>query len=183
MIITTKKIIPIALVAALLGGSVGAFVMRSPKTPESTYDTTTASSSQPTDRNTSDQAFTANDAETNEDLSSEQAAYRDGFKEGFLAAQEDQNIASSSPSLVNRLRASGTSTSELQANHYTRTRPQTRSFWQKHRDKLTVAAGTGGGALIGGLIGGKKGALIGGLTGAGGSALYTYKLRKKARRY
>ena len=54
-----------------------------------------------------------------------------------------------------------------------------RSFWQKHRDKLTVAMGAGGGALVGGLVGGKKGALIGGLAGAGGSALYTYKLRNR----
>jgi len=37
--------------------------------------------------------------------------------------------------------------------------------------------------LIGGLLGGKKGALIGGLAGAGGSALYTYKLRKRTPKY
>jgi hypothetical protein len=43
--------------------------------------------------------------------------------------------------------------------------------------------GTGGGAIIGGLIGGKKGAAIGALTGAGGSALYTYKIRNRNRRY
>ena len=64
-----------------------------------------------------------------------------------------------------------------------RRRRHKRSFWQKHRDKLTVAMGTGGGALIGGLIGGKKGAAIGALSGAGGSALYTYKLRNRNRRY
>ena len=58
-----------------------------------------------------------------------------------------------------------------------------RTFWKKHRDKLTVAMGTGGGALLGGLIGGKRGAGIGALAGAGGSALYTYKLRKRSRRY
>ncbi len=58
-----------------------------------------------------------------------------------------------------------------------------RSFWQKHRDKLTVAMGAGGGALVGGLIGGKKGAGIGALAGGGGSALYTYKLRKRNRNY
>src|SRR6266481_6423889 len=61
--------------------------------------------------------------------------------------------------------------------------PRGRTFWQKHRDKLTVAMGTGGGALLGGLIGGKRGAGIGALAGAGGSALYTYKLRKRSRRY
>lgn len=67
--------------------------------------------------------------------------------------------------------------------YYTNNQPRKRSFWQKHRDKLTVAAGTGGGALIGGLVGGKKGALIGALAGGGGSALYTYKIRNRNRRY
>jgi outer membrane lipoprotein SlyB len=56
-----------------------------------------------------------------------------------------------------------------------------RSFWKKHRDKLTVV-GTGlGGAAIGGLAGGKKGALIGTAVGAGSGALYTYKIRKRRR--
>ena len=58
-----------------------------------------------------------------------------------------------------------------------------RSFYQRHRDKINVALGTGGGALLGGLFGGKKGAVIGGLLGAGGSALYTYKIRPKRKRY
>jgi hypothetical protein len=61
--------------------------------------------------------------------------------------------------------------------------PRKRTFWQKHRDKLTLAIGTGGGALVGGLIGGKKGAGIGALSGLGGSALYTYGLRNRHRRY
>lgn len=53
------------------------------------------------------------------------------------------------------------------------------SFIGEHRDKLTVAAGTGVGAAAGAATGGKKGALIGALLGAGGSALYTYVLRDK----
>jgi len=57
-----------------------------------------------------------------------------------------------------------------------------RTFWQKHRDKLTVAGGTAAGAGLGGIIGGKKGAGIGALAGGGGSALYTYKLRKRRHR-
>lgn len=57
-----------------------------------------------------------------------------------------------------------------------------RSFWKKHRDKLTVAGTALGGAAIGGLAGGKKGAAIGALAGGGGGALYTYKLRKRRHR-
>jgi len=53
------------------------------------------------------------------------------------------------------------------------------SFWQRHRDILTVAIGTGIGTAIGAGVGGKKGALIGAGVGAGGSALYTYALRKR----
>ena len=53
-----------------------------------------------------------------------------------------------------------------------------RSFWQKHRDKLTTAIGTGGGALVGGAVGGGRGAAVGALAGGGGSALWTYKMRK-----
>jgi uncharacterized protein YcfJ len=57
-----------------------------------------------------------------------------------------------------------------------------RSFWKKHRDKLTVAGTALGGAAVGGLAGGKKGAAIGALAGGGGGALYTYKLRRRHRR-
>ena len=60
-----------------------------------------------------------------------------------------------------------------------------RSFWDRHRDKLTTGIGAGAGAVIGGATGGKKGAVIGALLGAGGAALYTYKLRDRdgRRRY
>src|SRR6185295_12366777 len=63
----------------------------------------------------------------------------------------------------------------------TRRHRRHRTFWQKHRDKLTVAGTTLGGAGIGGLAGGKKGAVIGALAGGGSGALYTYKLRKRHR--
>ena len=61
--------------------------------------------------------------------------------------------------------------------------PRGRTFWQKHRDKLTVAGSAGAGALVGGLIGGRRGAGVGLLAGGAGSALYTYKLRHKRHRY
>jgi outer membrane lipoprotein SlyB len=57
------------------------------------------------------------------------------------------------------------------------------SYYRRHRNRINMAVGTGGGALIGGLLGGGKGALIGAGVGAGSSALYTYKLNKKKRRY
>jgi hypothetical protein len=71
------------------------------------------------------------------------------------------------------------------ASAQTRRRPRRkRSFWRKHRDKLTVAGTALGGAAVGGLAGGKKGAAIGALVGGGGGAVYTYKIRKRRpRRY
>ncbi len=57
------------------------------------------------------------------------------------------------------------------------------SFYRRHRNASNIAIGTGGGAILGALIGGKKGALIGAGAGAGSSALYTYKLNKKKRKY
>ncbi|HEX5890777.1 MAG TPA: hypothetical protein VFY61_18845 [Pyrinomonadaceae bacterium] len=56
-----------------------------------------------------------------------------------------------------------------------------RSVWDRHRDKITTAAGAGGGALLGAIIGGKKGAIIGAIAGGGGAALYTYGIRDKDR--
>lgn len=56
-----------------------------------------------------------------------------------------------------------------------------RSFWQKHRDKLTTAIGAGYGAGLGALIGGKRGAGIGAMTGGGAAAVYTYGIRNRHR--
>ena len=70
--------------------------------------------------------------------------------------------------------------SSVNAQTYRNRKP---SVYKKHRNLINVGIGTGAGALLGGLIGGKKGALIGAAAGAGGSALYTYKLNPKTRRY
>jgi hypothetical protein len=61
-------------------------------------------------------------------------------------------------------------------------RRHSRTFWQKHRDKLTVAGTTASGAGIGAIAGKGKGALIGAGAGAGAGALYTYKIRKRKHR-
>jgi hypothetical protein len=57
------------------------------------------------------------------------------------------------------------------------------SYYRRHRNRINMALGTAGGAVVGGLIGGRKGMAIGAGTGLAGSALYTYKLKKKRRVY
>lgn len=179
--IMTNKLLPVALIAALIGGSVGALVMH--KTQPATAETTTAA------QNTT--ANPVNDQANSEMIAAgfntagEQTAYKTGFADGFSAAMQSEQKTSATtvtrraPSRV-VYRNSGTSRSSRVYYDY---QPRKRSFWDKHRDKLTVAIGTGAGAAIGGLVGGKKGAAIGALSGAGGSALWTYKLRNRDRQY
>ncbi|MCY7374679.1 MAG: hypothetical protein LH472_01745 [Pyrinomonadaceae bacterium] len=57
------------------------------------------------------------------------------------------------------------------------------NIYQRHRNLFNIGIGTGAGALLGGLIGGKKGALLGTAIGAGSSALYTYKINPKTKKY
>ena len=57
------------------------------------------------------------------------------------------------------------------------------SFYRRHRNLINLGAATGGGALLGGILNGRRGAGYGALIGAGSGALYTYVLNKKRRRY
>jgi hypothetical protein len=57
------------------------------------------------------------------------------------------------------------------------------SFYRRHRNLINIGIATGAGALVGGLIGGRRGVGLGILGGAGAGALYTYKLNPKRRRY
>jgi hypothetical protein len=185
--IMTNKLLPVALIAALVGGSVGALVMHSRN--QSNASAATTSQSLPTDATYVADRQAANDsfvpAEFN--TSGEQSAYKVGFADGFRAAEAGAaGLSSYTPAQTrvvyrNAGRRYAHSTSSVSGTSYQQ--PRSRSFWQKHRDKLTVAIGAGSGAAIGGLIGGKKGAAIGALAGGGGSALYTYKLRNRNRRY
>ena len=198
--IMTNKLLPVALVAALIGGSVGALVMHSNNQAPSQAQT--AQTLPGTDAQNAAQSAQYQETAGREQIipaefnsPSEQSAYKSGFAEGFracdsVAATNGVNntaaLANSQPRVVYRdstRNYAHTSRTSTRAYSTTYARPHSRSFWSKHRDKLTVAMGTGGGALIGGLIGGKKGAAIGALSGAGGSALFTYKLRKRTRRY
>ena len=183
--IMTNKLLPVALIAALVGGSVGALVMH--KSQPAAAETRTAAAN-----TTTTAAPTAEPVSDNEmvpaefNTAGEQTAYKTGFADGFAAAAETRQGAATTSSarrstsrVVYRNSGSRASSNRVYYNY----EPRKRSFWDKHRDKLTVAMGAGAGAAIGGLIGGKKGAAIGALSGAGGSALWTYKLRNRNRNY
>jgi hypothetical protein len=193
---TTNKILPVALVAALLGGTVGAFVMRpSNNTPEIAKAEAPkplvagAATANPSDDQKNLLENELNN-ETKDMTAEERAAFKDGFLEGVDAARQ-ANLTGVAPAatttrVVTRAPARTRTVYRNSAPrrvYYDYGQTKGRSFWQKHRDKLTVAMGAGGGALVGGLLGGKKGAAIGALAGGGGSALYTYKLRKRNRNY
>jgi hypothetical protein len=211
-----NKVLPVALVAALLGGTVGAFVMRD---NGSQAETRVASAnllpasqqtagSQAAALRYTDAAPAATTVAANSEtpLSSEtplgsqnqtadESCYRSGFADGFEAARNEragdasrQSVArSAAPQRVVYRSAPAArrarSSRSARTAYYDYQQPRKRSFWSKHRDKLTVAGGAGVGALIGGLTGGKKGALIGAGVGGGGAAVYTYGIRKRDRRY
>ncbi|MDT7603674.1 MAG: hypothetical protein QOF61_1671 [Acidobacteriota bacterium] len=189
-----NKILPVALVAALLGGSVGALVMRHNNAPSDTQIASSNLLPNSTQANgTTDAALRDNTvmtADTQNLSPTEQNAYRTGFNDGFDTARGGVNnvtrerfVTRAVPTRVTYRAAPARTVRRNSRTAYYDYTPQRRSFWDKHRDKLTLAMGTGGGALLGGLIGGKKGAAIGALAGGGGSALYTYKIRKRNRRY
>jgi hypothetical protein len=188
--IMTNKLLPVALVAALIGGSVGAFVMHS-KNQATTAETTTTTPAYSTNADTQFARYQPNTSVNDPSVptqfgtAQEQTAYKSGFADGFRSCEagvSGNQVASNGVVYRNGRTVARNSTSSRRV-YYDYQRPRSRTFWQKHRDKLTVAMGTGAGAILGGVIGGKKGAGIGALAGAGGSALYTYKIRNRNRRY
>jgi hypothetical protein len=185
--IMTNKLLPVALIAALVGGSVGALVMHSKNQPTAEAENLTQDTPVVGDaRTASEQAMP-----TQFNTADEQGAYKIGFADGFRAAEGGASGSNSlapaavttRPVTVSRNTGRTYARSSTARPVYYSNQPRSRSFWEKHRDKLTVAIGAGSGAAIGGLIGGKKGAGIGALAGGGGSALYTYKLRNRNRRH
>ena len=92
--IMTNKLLPVALIAALIGGSVGALVMH--KTQPAAAETTTAA------QNTANTATPTNPADSDLvavgfDTPSEQTAYKTGFADGYAAAsQSEQRTVSTS---------------------------------------------------------------------------------------
>src|SRR6266550_4997442 len=91
--IMTNKLLPVALVAALIGGSVGAFVMHSRnQSPTTTADTTTT----PAYSTSADTQFARYQPNTSVndpsvpaqfDTTQEQTAYKSGFADGFRSCE------------------------------------------------------------------------------------------------
>jgi hypothetical protein len=181
-------LLAIGLIAALVGGGLGALITNSSQRTEAANDS--YQNTQAKNTGNAAERDLGNPSQFN--TSAEQVAYREGFEEGYNSCASAalgtgtsrSNVVSSNYAKTRTRRVSNNSGSRrVYYDYETQTRPKGRSFWSKHRDKLTMAIGTGSGAAIGGLAGGKKGAGIGALVGLGGSALYTYKLRKRSPRY
>jgi outer membrane biogenesis lipoprotein LolB len=183
MLITKKMLLALTLVGALLGAGVGALVTHSAN--NSPDPNTFAAATQAANQTVKTPEQIAADNSTQFKTTEEQTAYRQGFSDGYTgcASAGINPTTSSQRTLAYVPAARYTSDRSVAYNHVVRSSPRGRTFWQKHRDKLTLGIGTGLGAAIGGLAGGGKGAGIGALAGLGGSALYTYKLRKRTRRY
>jgi hypothetical protein len=184
MLVTKKMLLALTLVGAIVGAGIGSLATRSSQITASANTTPDMTRAATTDYSVPTQQIAANDS-TRFATTEEQSAFRQGFDAGFSACQGSASGSNRSASY-----APATSTTRVRRSSNSRrvyydynNAPRGRTFWQKHRDKLTLAMGTGLGAAIGGLAGGKKGAGIGALAGLGGSALYTYKLRKRTPRY
>ena len=190
MLVTKKMLMALTLVGALVGAGLGALVTRTAQNTSaanSGYETsaTTNDRSQPASYNDRAPEQLAADNSARFNTPAEQTAYREGFDAGYAACNNPGANDSGTSYRTTRTsyRTVRRSSGSRRAYYDYSTAPKGRTFWQKHRDKLTLAIGTGAGAAVGGLIGGKKGAGIGALAGLGSSALYTYKLRKRNRSY
>lgn len=175
----SRKILAIALMAALVGGVVGAFAFRNSGSDTSAASAPIYTGSAPVVPNATVAETDSSLTNPNNTWASNTFGTDDRTDQPVVSSvpTQDRTVAPAQVRTVTRTRYAHAPV------NYAYTQPRQRTFWQKHRDKLTVAMGTGGGAILGALIGGKKGAAIGALAGAGGSALYTYKIRKRNRRY
>src|SRR5687768_11537227 len=169
MIMKRNLILPVALVAALIGGSVGAFVVSRQsssstdaavaKTVPVTYsDAGATPNMQLASANTADQVASNNALRFQ--TTQEQSAYSEGFADGFLTGREATNgavrTAATTSYAPTRGRRSVQYRNQARSSNNSRrvyydygntTQPRSRSFWQKNRDKLTVGIGTGAGAV------------------------------------
>lgn len=187
MLVTKKMLLALTLIGALVGAGIGALATRSAQSTNAATTGYDATAQAATTSDRSPELIAANNS-AQFSTRAEQNAYRQGFDEGYAACSDTRTNNSRAVAYQSNAgpvyRTARRSYSSPRRVYYDyNNAPRGRSFWQKHRDKLTLAIGTGAGAAVGGLIGGKKGAGIGALAGLGSSALYTYKLRKRSRNY
>jgi len=91
--IMTNKLLPVALIAALVGGSVGALVMHKSQ-PAEAQTTTAAPNTASTAAQTTAQPVSDNEmVPAAFNTAGEQTAYKTGFADGFAAATENRGSA------------------------------------------------------------------------------------------
>src|SRR5262245_26739900 len=128
--IMTNKLLPVALIAALVGGSVGALVMH--KSQPATAETTTTA--QDTARTAAPTAETVSDNEmvpAEFNTAGEQTAYKTGFADGFAAASDNQNSTTSARRSTSRVVYRSTGSRASSNRVYYNYEPRQRSFWDK----------------------------------------------------
>ena len=81
--IMTNKLLPVALIAALVGGSVGALVMHSKNQPATSAQNLAQDTPEASQAQTGSDQFIPAEFNT----SDEQIAYKVGFADGFRAAE------------------------------------------------------------------------------------------------
>src|SRR5688572_27957959 len=93
--IMTSKLLPVALIAGLIDGSVGALVMH--ETQPATAETTTAA--QPNAQTATPVSDQANGqiVAAGRNSAAEQAAYKTGFADGFAAAMQSTHKTATTP--------------------------------------------------------------------------------------
>jgi hypothetical protein len=143
--ILTNKLLPVALIAALVGGSVGALVMHKSQ-PALADDHNRSTVSTDSTRNSLSRFLTMKQFRLSLIQQPSRQLIRRVFADGYAAAmQTEQRTVTSTrrpARVVYRNSGSRASSNRVYYNY----EPRRRSFWDKHRDKLTVAMGTGGGA-------------------------------------
>src|SRR6267143_1382445 len=141
MIMGRKLILPVALVAALIGGSVGAFIIHNHNS--SNTDTATVARTTPaTYTDVSNPATTELASATSADqlaannslrfqTAQEQTAYREGFADGFLAARNGRANGASQATMsgVRTQTPRYTSGNSRRVYYDYNNRPRGRSFW------------------------------------------------------
>jgi hypothetical protein len=180
--ISRYGLVAVALVASLVGGSVGAYVSAKMAQPEAASAAPSQAPPAPT---------TVAPAQAPVPLQQS-----DETDPALLPVEPEAPAASKAAPAPTRVayapaRSRGTAKRSTRRVYYsTETRQSAParsyyeykkpSFWSRHRDVMTIAVGAGVGTAVGAIAGGGKGAAIGALAGGGGTGVYTL-MRKRSR--